>query len=50
MSKMLHGYVFDMQLFKKSEFGWVKKQYPQLNIKGCCKLCLKEEQPILLER
>ena len=34
MSKMLHEYVLDMQLFKKSEFGWVEKQYLQLNIKG----------------
>ena len=50
MSKMLHEYVFDMQLFKKSELGWVEKQYLQLNIKGCCMLCLKEKQPILLER
>ena len=50
MSKMLHEYVFDMQLFKKLEFGWVEKQYLQLNIKGCCMLCLKEKQPILLER
>ena len=33
MSKMLHEYVFDMQLFKKSEFGWVEKQCLQLNIK-----------------
>ena len=50
MSKMLHEYVFDMQLFKKSELGWVEKQYLKLNIKGCCMLCLKEKQPILLER
>ena len=50
ISKMLHEYVFDMQLFKKSEFGWVEKQYLQLNIKGCCMLCLKVKQPILLER
>ena len=50
MSKMLHEYVFDIQLFKKSKFGWVEKQYLQLNIKGCCMLCLKEKQPILLER
>ena len=50
MSKMLHEYVFDMQLFKKSEFGWVEKQNLQLNIKGCCMLCLKEKQLILLER
>ena len=49
MSKMLHEYVFDMQLFKKSEFGWVEKQYLQINSKGCCMLCLKEKQPILLE-
>ena len=51
MSKMLHEYVFDhMQLFKNSEFGWVENQYPQLNINGCYMLCLKEKQPILLER
>ena len=50
MSKMLHEYVFDLQLFKKSEFGWVEKQYHQLNIKGCYMLCLKEKYPILLER
>ena len=40
ISKMLHVYVFDMQLFKKPEFGWVEKQYLQLNIKGCCMLWL----------
>ena len=27
MSKILHERVFDMQLFKKSEFGWVEKHY-----------------------
>ena len=42
MSQMLLEYVFDMQLFKKSEFGSVEKQYLQLNNKGCCMLCLKE--------
>ena len=47
MSKMLHEYFFDMRLFKNSEFGWVENQ---LNINGCCMLCLKEKQPILLER
>ena len=50
MSKMLHEYVFDIQLFKKSEFRWVEKQYLQLNIKRCCMLCVMEKQPILLER
>ena len=50
MSKMLHEYFFDMQLFKNSEFGWVENQYLQLNIYGCCMLCFKEKQPILLER
>ena len=50
MLKMLHEYVFDMQLLKKSDFGWVEKQCLQLNIKGCYILCLKEKQPILLER
>ena len=50
MSKMLHEYFFDMQLFKNSEFGWVENQYLPLNINGCCMLCLKEKQPILLER
>ena len=50
MSKMLHKYFFDMQLFKSSEFGWVQNQYLQLNINGCCMLCLKEKQPIVLER
>ena len=50
MSKMLHEYFFDMQLFKNSEFGWVENHYLQLNINGCCMLCLKEKQPILLER
>ena len=49
MSKMLHGYVFDMQLFKKSEFGWVEKQYLQLNIKGFCMLCLKEKKHFIGE-
>ena len=50
MSKMLHEYFFDMQLFKNSEFGWVENQYLQLNINGCCMLCFKEKQLILLER
>ena len=50
MSKMLNEYFFDMQLFKNSEFGWIENQYLQLNINGCCMLCLKENQPILLER
>ena len=50
MSKMLHEYFFDMQLFKNSEFGWVENQYLQVNINGCCMLCLKEKQSILLER
>ena len=50
MSKMMHEYFFDMQLFKTSEFGWVENQYLELNINGCCMLCLKEKQPILLER
>ena len=50
MSKMMHDYFFDMQLFKNSEFGWVENQYLQLNINGCCMLCFKEKQPILLER
>ena len=50
MSKMLHEYVLDIQLLKKSEFGWVEKQYLQLNIKGCCMLCLMKNQPILLDR
>ena len=50
MSKIVHEHVFDMQLFKRSEIGWVEKQYPQLNIKRCCMLCLMEKQPILLER
>ena len=39
MSEILHEYVFDMHLFKKSEFGWVEKQYLQLNITwddACC--------------
>ena len=37
MSKILHEYVFDMQLFKKYEFGGgggVEKQCLQLNIMG----------------
>ena len=34
MSKILHEYVFDMQLFIKSEFGCIENQYFQLNIKG----------------
>ena len=50
MSKMLHEDFFDMQLFKNSEFGRVENQYFQLNIYGCFMLCLKEKQPILLER
>ena len=46
MSKIVHEHVFDMQLFKKSEIGWVEKQYLQLNIKGCCMLalCLMEKK------
>ena len=32
MSKMLHEYFFDMQLFKNSEFGRVENQYLQFNI------------------
>ena len=43
VSKILHAYVFDMQLFKKSEFGRVEKQYLQLYIKRCCMLCLVEK-------
>ena len=50
MSKLLHECVYDMQLFKKSGFGWVEMQYIQLNMKGCCKPCLMDKQPILLER
>ena len=50
MSKMLHEYFFDMQLFKNSELGWVENQYLQLNINGCCMLRLKEKQPSLFER
>ena len=49
MSKIPHEHFFDMQHFKKSEFGCVEKQYLQLNIKGCYMLCLMEKQPILLE-
>ena len=46
MSKMLHEYFFDMQLFKNSEFGWVKtSKYLQLNINGCYMLCLNENNP-----
>ena len=50
VSKMLHEYFLDMQLFENSEFGSVENQYLQLNINKCCMLCLKEKQPILLER
>ena len=50
MSKMMHEFFFDLQLFKNSEFRWVENQYLKLNINGCCMLCLKEKQPILLER
>ena len=50
MSKIVHEHVFDMQLFKKSEIGWVVKQHLQFNIKGCGILCLREKQPKLLER
>ena len=46
MSKILREYDFDVQLLKKSEFGWVEKQCQQLNIKGCRMLCLMEKQPI----
>ena len=54
MSKMLHEYFFDMQLFKNSELGWVENHHLQLNIlqlniSVCYMLCLKEKQPILLE-
>ena len=50
MSKMLHEYFFDMQLFQNSELECVENQYLKLNINGCCMLRLKEKQPILLER
>ena len=50
MSKILHEYLFDMQLFKNSGVGWVEKQYLQFNIEGCCMLCLTEKQPISSER
>ena len=50
MSKMLHEYFLDMQLFKNSEFGWVETQYLQFSINECYMLCLKEKQPILLEK
>ena len=33
MPKILHEYVYDMQLFKKSYSGSVEKQYLKLNIK-----------------
>ena len=36
--------------FKKSDFGWVEKQYLQLSFKGCCMLCLIEKKVILLEK
>ena len=49
MSKIPHEHFFDMQHFRKSEFGFVEKQYLQLNIKGCYMLCLMEKQTILLE-
>ena len=35
---------------KSRTLDGLKKQYLQLNIKGCCMLCLKEKQPILLEK
>ena len=44
MSYILHEYVLDMQLFKKSDIGSVEKQYLQLNIKMSCMLCLMKKQ------
>ena len=40
--------IFDMRRFKKSNFDGFKSStlYLQLNIKGCCMLCLMEKQPI----
>ena len=49
MSKIPHEHFFDMQHFKKSEFGCIEKKYLQLHIKGCYMLCLMGKQPILLE-
>ena len=43
MSKILHEYVSDKLIFKKSEYGGVEIQYLQLNIMGCCMLCLMEK-------
>ena len=47
MSKMLDRYVFDMQLFNKSEFGWVEKQYQYSQSRAVTwylvlKVCLKK--------
>ena len=42
LKTILQEYLFDMQYFKNSEFGWVEKQYLQLYILGCCMLCLME--------
>ena len=50
MSKTLHQYVFDVQIFKKSEFGWVEKQYPQLNIEGELHAVFDGKTTYLLER
>ena len=43
------SFCFFMQCFKKSEFGWVVKQFVPFSIKGSCMLCLMEKQDILLE-
>ena len=49
MSNMLQEYVFDLHFLKKSKFLDGLKSL-QLNIKGCCMLCLIKKQPVLLER
>ena len=52
MSKTVHQYVFDMQVFKKSEFGWVEKQYmyPKLNIEGVLHAVFDGKTTHLFER
>ena len=45
---LMSTFCFDMQLFKKTEFGWVEQQYLQTSIKGRCIQGVVEKQPILL--
>ena len=43
------SHVFDMQLFKKSDFADGLQTVPPVKYQGCCML-FDRNQPILLER